>query len=81
MQMLSTPPTLPEQTIPLGILTLIRKEDMTLFDKPPVPEPGTSSVTSACWKALGSEPPEDGSMLAITGPAPSVLTYQEYILA
>jgi hypothetical protein len=71
MQTFCTPATVPSQVMPRGICTRTVKSVDVRRLRPT--RPGTSSMTSAVWKAEASVPPEVGSIEAETGPAPSWL--------
>ena len=51
------------------------KSVVVAVERPPIPKPGTSWTTLADWKASSLDPPEEGSMAAWKGPAPSWLTW------
>lgn len=72
---LSTPPTVPSHVIPSGMRTSRGKSVLVARERPWMPRPGTSRVTSAFWKASGSVPPEVPSTAASRGPAPSWLIW------
>jgi len=65
-------PTVPVQVMPCGIWTLTVKSVLVAVERPAT-MPGTFCVIWAVWKALASVPPEEGSILAVRGPAPSWL--------
>lgn len=75
MHTLDAPPAVPEHVMPWGIWTFTGKSVVVAAERPPMPMPGTFWVTWAFWKAAGSVPPEVGSISAVSGPAPSWLTW------